>query len=53
MPTKIRKIGKGEYQVRTPSGVKSKRTTKEKAESQKRLLDAIDHGFVPDRRKKK
>jgi hypothetical protein len=50
MPTKIRKTGKDEFQVSTPSGVKAKGTTKEKAQRQKRLLDAIEHGFKPGKR---
>lgn len=48
MPTKIRKLkGKNKFRVSTPSGVKAKSTTKSKAKRQKRLLDAIDHGFKP------
>jgi len=50
MPTKIRKSGT-KYQVRTPSGVKAKGTTKAKAKAQKRLLDAIEHN--PDFRPRK
>jgi len=49
MPVKISKTGKDSYRVSTPGGVKSKKTTKKKAEAQKRLLNAIDHGFAPDR----
>jgi hypothetical protein len=47
MPVTIRK--KNGHEVRTPGGVKAKSTTKEKAEAQKRLLDAIEHnpGFKP------
>lgn len=47
MPTTIRKVNG--FEVRTPGGVKAKRTTRKKAEGQKRLLDAIEHdpGFVP------
>jgi len=46
MPVKITKT-KGKFKVSTPSGTKAKSTTKKKAEAQKRLLNAIDHGFVP------
>ena len=48
MPEKITKV-KGGYRVSTPHGVKAKKTTKEKAESQARLLRAIEHnpGFKP------
>jgi len=51
MPVKIKK--KDGYQVSTPSGIKSKGTTKEKAESQARLLRAVDHGWKPTGLKKK
>ena len=52
MPAKVRKRG-SKYQVRTPSGVHAKGTTKAKAEAQARLLNAIDHGFVPKRKRKR
>ncbi len=47
MPVTIRKVGKGKVRVSTPGGVKSKATTPAKAKKQKRLLNAIEHGFVP------
>lgn len=50
MPVNIRKNKGGGYSVRTPGGVKAKNTTKAKAESQERLLNAIEHN--PDFRKK-
>jgi len=53
MPVKIRKTKKGKYQVSTPSGVKAKGTTKEKAESQERLLNAVEHGWKPTGKKRK
>lgn len=49
MPYKKRKKSDGTYEVSSPSGKKSKGTTKEKAESQIRLLNTIEHGFVPDK----
>lgn len=49
MPASIVK-GPSGYQVRTPGGIKAKGTTKKKAESQKRLLNAIDHGYKPKKR---
>jgi hypothetical protein len=52
MPVKIRKKGK-KYQVRTPGGVKAKGTTRKKAKAQARLLNAIDHGWKPTKRKKR
>ena len=36
----------------TPTGVKAKGTSKEKAEAQARLLNAIDHGFKPTKKRK-
>ncbi|MFH2073842.1 MAG: hypothetical protein ABIJ57_00650 [Pseudomonadota bacterium] len=50
MPVKIRKAGK-KYRVSTPGGVKAKGTTRGKAEAQKRLLRALDHGFKPRKKK--
>lgn len=47
MPVKISKQKGGGYSVRTPGGVKAKHTTKEKAEKQRRLLNAVEHGYVP------
>lgn len=52
MPVKVRKSKSGNYSVRTPGGVKAKGTTKKKAMAQKRLLNAIDHGFVPTSQRK-
>ncbi len=51
MPVKIKKKGK-KYQVSTPGGVKAKSTTKKKAKAQERLLNAVEHGFKPTRKKK-
>ena len=53
MPVKIKKQG-SRYQVSTPGGIKAKAATKGNAESQQRLLNAIDHGWTPTglRRKK-
>ena len=53
MPVKMRRLKGGGYRVRTPGGVKAKRTTKAKAIKQARLLRAIDHGFKPAGRKKR
>lgn len=47
MPETIRKNPGGGYSVSTPGGVKAKNTTKEKAESQVRLLRGVEHGMVP------
>jgi hypothetical protein len=35
------------YKVKTPHGTKAKCTSKKKAEAQKRLLNAVEHGWVP------
>lgn len=48
MPVSIRAV-KGGYRVRTPSGIKAKRTTLRKAERQARLLRGVEHGLVPRR----
>lgn len=47
MPVKIKKIKGGRYRVSTPGGIKSKSTTKKKAMSQERLLNAVEHGWKP------
>mgnify|MGYP001616047242 FL=1 len=51
MPATVKKV-KGGYQVRTPSQVHAKKTTKEKAESQANLLRAVEHGWKPTGKKK-
>jgi len=44
MPVRIRRIkGSKLVKVSTPSGTKAKRTTRAKAEAQKRLLNAVEH----------
>lgn len=48
MPVKITKTTSG-YRVSTPSMVHAKHTTLAKAKAQERLLNAVEHGFVPDR----
>lgn len=51
MPVRIRKLKGGKVRVSTPGGVKAKSTTMAKAKRQKRLLNAIEHGFVPTGKK--
>lgn len=46
MPVKIIKKGQ-KFIVKTPGGIKAKGTTKAKAEAQKRLLYAVEHGWKP------
>ena len=49
MPVKITRAGL-KYKVTSPGGTKAKATTKALAQSQKRLLNALEHGW---RRSKK
>ena len=51
MPVKVKKV-KGGYSVSTPGGTKAKKTTKAKAKSQERLLNAVEHGWKPTKGKK-
>lgn len=51
MPVKIKKVDG--YRVSTPHGVKAKHTTKAKAERQRRLLNAVEHGWRPTGKKAK
>lgn len=53
MPVKVRKTKGGKYRVSTASGTKAKATTKEKAKKQKRLLNAVEHGWKPTRRRRR
>lgn len=50
MPVKISKV-KGGYRVSTPHGTKARKTTKAKAKRQKRLLQAVKHGWRPTGKK--
>lgn len=47
MPVKMKSVGKGKVQVRTPGGIKAKSTTPAKAERQANLLRAVEHGWKP------
>ena len=47
MPVTTRKGKGGGYTNATPGGVKGRHMTRKNAEKQKRLLNAIDHGFRP------
>jgi hypothetical protein len=51
MPVTKTKLPGGKVRVSTPSGTKAKATTPAKAEAQERLLNAVDHGFKPTKRK--
>lgn len=52
MPAATTALPNGMYQVRTPNRIHAKATTKKKAESQARLLNAIDHGWKPSKKKR-
>jgi hypothetical protein len=41
------KVKGGKVRVSTPHGVKAKATTPAKAERQKHLLNAVEHGWKP------
>lgn len=47
MPVKLKKVSGGKVRVSTPNGVKAKATTPAKAERQKHLLNAVEHGWKP------
>ncbi len=51
MPVKTRRLKSGKVRVTTPGGVKSKGTTAKKAAAQKRLLNALDHGWKPKKKR--
>jgi hypothetical protein len=53
MPVKRKKLKSGKVRVSTPGGVKAKATTPAKAKKQERLLNAIDHGWKPTKRRGK
>ena len=50
MPVQITKTD-GKYKVTTPHGVKAKGTSWKKALRQKRLINAVKHGFKPTGKK--
>lgn len=47
MPITLRKLANGKVRVSTPGGVKSKASSLKNAIRQKRLLNAVEHGFRP------
>jgi hypothetical protein len=53
MPATKRKEPGDGYTVSTPNGVKGRHMTLRNANAQIRLLNAVDHGFKPDRKKKR
>lgn len=55
MPVTMTKItsgpNKGKVRVSTPGGVKAKATTPAKAEAQRHVLYAVEHGWKPRKKK--
>jgi hypothetical protein len=49
----MRQLPSGKYQVRTPNEVHAKAASFANAMAQRRLLNAVDHGWVPTGRKGK
>jgi hypothetical protein len=47
VPAQVSKNKDGTYKVSTPNRTHAKHTTKKKAMAQKRLLNAVDHGWTP------
>ncbi len=52
MPVTIKRV-KGGFSVSTPNMIHARKTTKAKAKKQERLLNAVEHGWEPTKRKKK
>lgn len=50
MPVRITKLSDG-YRVSTPHGTKAKKTTLAKAMAQRRLINAVEHGWRPTGKK--
>lgn len=50
MPVRIKKVSGG-YRVETLGGVKAKWTSKGKAERQRKLLEGVEHGWVPGKKR--
>ena len=50
MPVTLENLPGDRVRVSTPGGVKAKATSFQKAMSQKRLLNAVEHGWTPGRR---
>jgi hypothetical protein len=48
----IKKNSDGSYQMKTPSQVHAKHTSYTKAIAQGRLLNAVEHGWKPSRKRK-
>lgn len=53
MPYKKTNLKGGKVKIEGPSGVHMKAGTKKNAAAQLRLLHGIDHGWKPDKKKRK
>lgn len=53
MPVMMEGLPGDKVRVSTPGGVKAKATSFQKAMAQKRLLNAVEHGWAPGRRRSK
>ena len=51
MPVTLENLPGDKIRVSTPGGVKAKATSFQKAMAQKRLLNAVEHGWTPGRRR--
>lgn len=51
MPVKVSAKGNGKFQVATPNGIKSKSTSYLNAIKQKHLLNAVEHGWKPNKKR--
>ena len=47
MPVHLERLPNGKVRVSTPNGVRSKATSLKRAIKQKRLLNAVEHGWNP------
>jgi len=53
MPWTKKKLKSGRYRVFSTSGTRAKSTTLKKAKAQIKLLQAVEHGFVPTGKKRR
>jgi len=53
MPYKQTRLKGGKVRVTSPHGTKARATTRKKAAAQVRLLNAVEHGWRPTKRRKK
>ena len=53
MPAEITKQMNGKYMVRSSGGIHGRDMTRRNAEKQRNLLNAIEHGWRPTKRKNK